>query len=44
MAVMSYFERFLAPPERHSAIVDALGLRCVPIRIGVEGSRVVHHS
>jgi D-glycero-alpha-D-manno-heptose-7-phosphate kinase len=38
------FLLFLAPPERHAAIVQALGLRHVPIRIGVEGCRVVHHS
>lgn len=38
------FLLFLAPPERHAAIVGALGLRHVPIRIGVEGSTVVYHS
>ena len=36
------FLLFLAPPERHGAIVQALGLRHVPIRVGVEGCRVVY--
>jgi len=35
------FLLFLAPPERHQAIVAALGLRHVPIRVGVGGSEVV---
>ena len=35
------FLLFLAPPERHSAIVQALGLRHVPIRVGVPGSEVI---
>jgi len=38
------FLLFLAPPERHAAIVSALGLRHVPIRVGVEGCRVVYVS
>lgn len=38
------FLLFLAPPERHQAIIAALGLRHVPIRVGVEGCRVVYHS
>lgn len=38
------FLLFLAPPERHAAMIQALGLRHVPIRVGVEGCRVVHHS
>jgi len=36
------FLLFLAPPERHQAIVAALGLRHVSIRLGVEGCRVVY--
>lgn len=36
------FLLFLAPPERHQAIVQALGLRHVPIRIGVTGCEVVY--
>ncbi len=36
------FLLFLAPPERHPAIVSALGLRHVPIRVGVSGSEVVY--
>lgn len=36
------FLLFLAPPERHAAIVQALGLRHVPIRIGVPGCQVVY--
>jgi len=36
------FLLFLAPPERHQAITQALGLRHVPIRLGVEGCRVVY--
>ena len=35
------FLLFLAPPERHQAITAALGLRRVPIRVGVPGSEVV---
>jgi D-glycero-alpha-D-manno-heptose-7-phosphate kinase len=35
------FMLFLAPPERHAAIVGALGLRHVPIRIVPHGSQVV---
>ena len=38
------FLLFLAPPERHQVIIDALGLRHVPIRVGMEGSRVVFDS
>ncbi len=38
------FLLFLAPPEKHAGIVSALGLRHVPIRVGGEGCRVVHHS
>jgi D-glycero-alpha-D-manno-heptose-7-phosphate kinase len=38
------FLLFLASPERHQSIIQALGLRHVPIRVGVEGCRVVHHS
>ncbi len=36
------FLLFLAPPERHPAIVQALGLRHVPIKVGVAGSAVVY--
>ncbi len=36
------FLLFLAPPERHTAIVSALGLRHVPIRVGVSGCEVVY--
>jgi D-glycero-alpha-D-manno-heptose-7-phosphate kinase len=36
------FLLFLAPPERHAAIVAALGLRHVPIRVGVPGCQVVY--
>ena len=36
------FLLFLAPPERHAAIVRALGLRHVPIKVGVAGSEVVY--
>ena len=35
------FLLFLAPPERHAAIVQALNLRHVPIKVGVSGSEVV---
>lgn len=38
------FLLFLAPPERHQAIVGALGLRHVPIRVGVKGCEVVYAS
>lgn len=38
------FLLFLAPPERHAAIIQALGLRHVPIRVGVAGSEVVWQS
>lgn len=36
------FLLFLAHPDRHSAIVSALGLRHVPIRVGVAGSEIVY--
>jgi D-glycero-alpha-D-manno-heptose-7-phosphate kinase len=36
------FLLFLAPPERHAAIVRALGLRHVPIRVGGPGCQVVY--
>lgn len=36
------FLLFLAPEERHDAIQQALGLRRVPIRVGVSGSEVVY--
>lgn len=35
------FLAFLAPPERHVAIVQATGLRAVPVRLGVGGSEVL---
>lgn len=35
------FLLFLAPPEKHAGIVQALGLRHVPITVGVPGSEVV---
>ena len=35
------FLLFLAPPERHATIIQALGLRHVPIKVGVAGSEVV---
>jgi D-glycero-alpha-D-manno-heptose-7-phosphate kinase len=38
------FLLFLAPPERHQAIIGALGLRHVPIRVGVKGCEVVYAS
>ena len=38
------FLLFLAPPERHQAIVQALGLRHVPIRVGVKGCEVVYRG
>lgn len=36
------FLLFLAPPERHQAIIAALGLRHVPIRVGVKGCEVIY--
>lgn len=36
------FLLFLAPPEIHTTIIKALGLRHVPIRVGVKGSEVVY--
>ena len=36
------FLLFLAPPEKHQGIIQALGLRHVPIRVGVAGSEVVY--
>lgn len=36
------FLLFLAPPERHQAITQALGLRHVLIRVGVAGSSIVY--
>lgn len=30
------------PPERHTTIINALGLRHVPVRVGVKGSEVVY--
>jgi D-glycero-alpha-D-manno-heptose-7-phosphate kinase len=36
------FLLFLAPPERHAAITRALGLRHVPIKVGVAGCEVVY--
>ena len=36
------FLLFLAPPEKHQGIAQALGLRHVPIRVGVAGSSVVY--
>ena len=36
------FLLFLAPPEKHQGIIQALGLRHVPIRVGVAGSSVVY--
>jgi D-glycero-alpha-D-manno-heptose-7-phosphate kinase len=35
------FLLFLAPPEKHQAIIQALALRHVPIRVGVPGCEVV---
>lgn len=35
------FLLFLAPPDRHTTIINALGLRHVPICVGVPGSEVV---
>jgi D-glycero-alpha-D-manno-heptose-7-phosphate kinase len=36
------FLLFLAPPARHQAIIGALGLRHVPITVGVKGCQVVY--
>lgn len=36
------FLLFLAPPETHAGIVQALGLRRVPIQLGVPGCQVVY--
>jgi D-glycero-alpha-D-manno-heptose-7-phosphate kinase len=36
------FLLFLAPPARHQAIIQALGLRHVPITVGVPGCQVVY--
>jgi D-glycero-alpha-D-manno-heptose-7-phosphate kinase len=36
------FLLFLAPPERHQAIIQALRLRHVPITVGVKGCEVVY--
>jgi len=33
---------FLAPPDRHHPITQALGLRHVPVHITLEGSTVIH--
>lgn len=38
------FLLFLAPPERHAAIIRALQLRHVPIRVSVKGCEVVYAS
>lgn len=38
------FLLFLAPPERHEKIVQALKLRHVPITVGVKGCEVVYAS
>lgn len=38
------FLLFLAPPERHARIVQALGLRRVPIQIVPHGSEVVYRD
>lgn len=38
------FLLFLAPPERHGAIVRSLGLRHVPIRLEAAGSQVVYED
>ena len=38
------FLLFLAPPERHQAIIQALGLRHVPITVGVKGCEVIYHG
>lgn len=38
------FLLFLAPPGRHGGIVQALGLRHVPIRVGVKGCEVVYDT
>jgi len=36
------FLLFLAPPDRHAAITQALGLRHVPLRVGATGCEVVY--
>jgi len=36
------FLLFLAPPERHAAITQALGLRRVPVHIVLDGSSVIY--
>lgn len=36
------FLLFLAPPEKHTTITNALGLHHVPIRVGVPGCEVVY--
>ncbi len=38
------FLLFLAPPEKHQGIIQALGLRHVPIRVGVKGCEVIYHG
>ncbi len=38
------FLLFLAPPEKHQGITQALGLRHVPIHVGVKGCEVVYAS
>lgn len=38
------FLLFLAPPDRHAAITEALGLRRVPIQVGVAGCGVVYRG
>lgn len=38
------FLAFLAPPEAHDAIVQATGLRHVPVRLGVPGCEVIHNA
>jgi hypothetical protein len=38
------FLLFLAPPERHAGHHHALGLRHVPIRVGVPGAKWCTHS
>lgn len=36
------FMLFMAPPQAHSRIEKVLGLRRVPIKVGVEGSKVIY--
>jgi D-glycero-alpha-D-manno-heptose-7-phosphate kinase len=36
------FLAFLAPPGTHEAIVQTIGLRAVPVRVGVNGTAVVY--